>query len=311
MINLGIIAQARRGAAGEPVFGATVDFIAGTYEVGGTNYALGDIFDDLTSGDITEGRGLLVHYLNDLRPTAKGALKDALEQPHTGIIDWEDLDYYFEGAVSYLDDSSQFRSGLYQSGSYMYVASGEGVQRTSDNIVYVGTNRLAWNMGTSDTNITWNGEAPPLSDVDGADFMTLAPYDKVFPFGQDLDGTTTIDGYVRRLRIIAPVASSGLQAASVAGTPGLIGTLSTSSVGSSSVTLSFTNAGGASSHEYWVGPSFSRPDYSTRDWFALDTDKIITGLTPSTGYTVFVRGRNAAGPGGCGYSNRVQFTTTA
>lgn len=70
--------------------------------------------------------------------------------------------------------------------------------------------------------------------------------------------------------------------------PGAISDLDTGSEGTDFIDLTFTDAAGATSHQY-------RLDGGA--WTALASDKTITGLTTLTEYAIEVRGVNASGNG--------------
>lgn len=83
--------------------------------------------------------------------------------------------------------------------------------------------------------------------------------------------------------------------------PGVTGALSASAASSSTVQLTFTDASGATSHQYTINAGAS--------WSTLAGDKIVTGLTQSTAYTFQVRGVNGDGYGAA--SNTANATTPA
>jgi hypothetical protein len=82
--------------------------------------------------------------------------------------------------------------------------------------------------------------------------------------------------------------------------PGLVSDLAIASLTSSSVTLTFTGAERATSHEYRLDGGV---------WSALSADKAITGLLPLTNYTVQVRGVDGALQGAA--SAAIPFATPA
>lgn len=79
---------------------------------------------------------------------------------------------------------------------------------------------------------------------------------------------------------------------------GATGALSAVALSDTTVQLAFTEANGATSHEYRV--SGGAP-------VALAGDKVVTGLTTATAYDFEVRGVNAVGPGP--WSNVASATT--
>lgn len=81
---------------------------------------------------------------------------------------------------------------------------------------------------------------------------------------------------------------------------GAISDLAQVSITTTTVTVSFTNASNATSHQYRLNGG---------TWTSLGTDKIITGLTAGTGYTVEVRGISNYANGAD--SNDLSITTTS
>lgn len=82
--------------------------------------------------------------------------------------------------------------------------------------------------------------------------------------------------------------------------PGDIADLTATAIDDDSVQLAFTNATGASSHEYRIDGGSAA---------ALPGNKIVSGLDPSTEYDFEVRGVNGAGDGD--WSNVATETTEA
>jgi hypothetical protein len=311
----GIVASmaSRRRGSGGGGSGTVLDFVAGTYTVNGTSYAIGDLFTSGSDGSFdagarVSGRGLPVHYSNTNRPVATGALAAALLQAHTAVIEWEDIEYFFSSAMLYTDGSFTYGALLGSGGNLRWEPPGATVVTTPRGELWAGVNKIAYTVGTPDTNVSMNGSAPAASSSE-SDFAAAASYTQIYPFGAGLYGST-ICGFVRKLTLIAPQAKAALVDLSTPSTPGEAGAISIGTVTSTSVELIFDDATGATSHEFWAGSSFQYPDYATRNnWQPLASGKVVTGLSPSTAYRFMVRGVNSHGPGPAAYD--VTQTTTA
>jgi len=296
-----------------------LDFVAGTYTVGGTSYALTDLLAASSVGGfdaaaIVAGRGLLTTYEDTAIPKAAGALHALLMAPHVAVIEWEDLEWYQGALWQYHDLSgpvlkahvnrSTSTSLLWESGgsSREVFANGGG-----DRLRPYGTNRVALRFATSAMAIAQNGgtEGTPQN---GSTFFADNTIDEIVPFGGGL-GKYQLSGYVRRVWIHAADFGS-LAALALPAAPAQISDLTSPAATATTATLAFSAVSGATAYEYLaLAGSFMYPVIGDRTaWQALPADKIITSLTPSTSYSVWVRGKNADGPGAAA---DVQITTTA
>lgn len=168
---------------------------------------------------------------------------------------------------------------------------------------------LSFNSGTLPQGQNGSAYSFTLTATGGTAPYTFAV--SALPAGLSLNASTgVISGTPSAVGSTAYTATvtdaNGLTAtmsgtAEVATTPvGTINDLTYSIVTSNSVQLVFTAASNATSYQYRLNAGA---------WTALAADKIVTGLSPLTTYTIDVRGVNAFGNGAD--SNDVSVTTSA
>jgi hypothetical protein len=305
--------------------GTVLDFVRGVYVVDGTAYAIGDLFEDGpdagTAGigtyqpeRVVTGRGWAVQSIYENEMVAKGPLKDLLYAPHSGFIEWEDGDEFWNYAMGYAGTNlSGVLSYLDNTGSNNQSTVWTIGQATSPKSFYrwLGVNRLAWSLGVADTMVSVNGSAVGTTidteSVFSLDHMTNAQK-HVWPFGVDYHGGT-MNGYIRKLVVQEPIAAAGLAALATIDVPSAIADIGATNIASTSFDLTFTPPAGATGYQTWIRTS-SYPRPADDVWVDIGTNLTITGLTPSTAYRVYVRPYNDNGPGEVHWP-RLNVTTTA
>jgi hypothetical protein len=300
--------------------------MAATYFVDGVSRNVEDILAESVSIDFLfnayfdpdeiTARGFACHRLNadTNAPIAAGALLPKLRSPFTFVLEWEDIEWSPGLFMRFTDADDDYEGGEWVSGDRPSLdfrmpdfepLTVSGGSEYAEAFRFAGVNKIAATIGNDVTTISLNGIAAP-SPVDTTGFW--GPWidppggqpdrvvDRIYPFGR----LTQINGFVRRLTILPPQPANLLDELSALDTPGFITDLAVASVTATSVTLSFTAAEGATSHEYWIqadGDGFGWPDPENADWYPLDVSKVISDLTTETRYAIFVRGVNAFGPG--------------
>jgi hypothetical protein len=320
----GIVASAAL-AGGNPALGtATLDFVNRVYTVNGVNYGIMELFEDGPDAGVSgfgtfkpelviPGRGWAVQSIYENEMIAKGPLKDLLYAPHSGFIEWEDGDEFWNYAMGYATNSGGVLSYLDNTGSNNQVTVFGRGQATSSKTVYrwLGTNRISWSLGVTDTMVSVNASSAG-SVLNAPDAFELAhmtdPTAHVWPFGVAYFGGT-LNGYIRKMSIIASVPASQLASLATVNVPSAITDIGAASIGSTSLNLTFTPPAGATGYQTWIRTS-SYPRPADDVWVDIGTNMTITGLSPSTAYRVYVRPYNANGPGEVHWP-RLNVTTTA
>jgi hypothetical protein len=315
------MASRRGGGGGGGGSGSVLDFMAGTYTIDGTSYAVGDIFADVPNANtfgagsinfasIIPGRGWVFTVPAGGEAQAIGALRAKLMQPHTVVIEYEDM----EGYVSRFLDIRPFGSSndwaMVSAGDdwfYLYLYDNMSIGFDFDTYRNQGLNRIAWTLGSAQTCASSNGGTPPnvidtspsapiIGSVFAQDYFTdgdmfMCPFGHGASFGP-------CDVIIRKMTILAPVASSDMAGLTALATPGFITDLSVTGQTDTTVTLTFTPPSGSpAGYEYWIKTGTTGgPTVALYDWFPL-VGSTITGLSASTSYRVAVRAVNAQGPG--------------
>lgn len=283
--------------------GTVMDFVNGQYVVDSVEYAISALFGTGSEGTcdfgaVVPGRGWLCTYDDINRPSAIGPLLAKLQQQHSAIIEWEDLEYFYEGMFIFVDGVADI-IGVHQGFGAVFEIAGWGIESVPEtNFHYFGVNKLGITLGAIGANhrMALNGL---ISDPITAPAHPMNSYDEIYPFGVDINSNGAIDGFVRKLTILDVLSPAELQARTEFDVPDMVtGSLSAPAKTSTTVTLDFSGATGATSYEYWFGPEGSSPAVNDYDWFPLAENRIATGLTPNTAYDIYVRSVNSHGPGG-------------
>lgn len=323
----GIVASQAIGSAAVSTE-TVLDFVNGIYTVEGTNYAITQLFDspptagvggvgDVDFAAVVAGRGWLHNYVvNDNESIVIGPLDTILRSAHSIIIEWEDLgDYFTQWHV--VRTTGLFANVLGDGATanlYFFNYPFCGTPLTEAGYNYAGTNRIAWTTGTAASAISINGSSTttfgPIntSTVFAETYYTDAA-SRIHLFGFGGDGSPAV-GFVRKVTILPALANNlDLESLSVPGVPASITDLGATSVTDTAMTLTFTPpAGSVTGYQVWVRTS-GVPDESDTVWTDLDPSFVISGLTASTSYRVFIRAMNANGPGGANRTAFVQATT--
>jgi hypothetical protein len=324
----GIVASQASGAEALTETGTVLDFVNGTYVVDGTSYNITDLFGspptantgfvgDVDFDAVVPGRGWLHDFdSNQNESIVIGPLDAILREPYSIIIEWEDIDdYWTEWHV--IRTSSVFANVPLDGSTadlYFFNFPYCGTPAPGSEYNYSGTNRIAWTVGNAASAISVNGSSTttfgPINTTtvfaetyytDGASRIHL------FGYGDSVGAAV---GYVRKVTILPARANNlDLEDLSIPNVPAMITDLGATSVTDTAMTLTFTPpAGTVTGYEVWVRTSGS-PRPADNAWAPLDPSFVITGLTASTSYRVFIRGVNANGPGGANRTALVQATT--
>ena len=327
--------NAEIGLIGEPVYTPPaaleptilLDFVNGEYTYNGATVAIGDVLMDPPTGmdwagtfepgtHIIANRGYGYFYDNLAGAEATGDLLALFQEAYTVVIEWEDLEYHFStgGLISLSSGGSGNFTQFFSTFINLYmldIVTGGGTNEwdlgaAATEVVRpyqtYGVNRVAITVGGALSNISMNGsELVSGSSIDTTSLFTDFPISQVFPFGVDGAIGDPINAWVRRLEVYPVLADpEDLVTLSTIATPDRVTDLAVAASGTTTITLSFSAVSGATSYEYWI--SDSGHDWYPTPWdddtfTALPGDKIITGLTTATDYSIMVRAVNASGPG--------------
>lgn len=315
----GIVASqvAGAGAAGETY----LDFVNGVYVVDGETYPIGDLLASAVvntgtgtfqPGLIEPGRGMPCRFRETNEPIAIGPLRTKFFAPYAALVEWEDTEEYLGECLTYVGGGFGPGSSLQGGNTHELLASpfgrAEAPGYNQGRFNVFGTNRAVSVFGTDDSGLSVNGGTPistldmtgegtPNDPVFEQAYMTDADTE-VFIFGWE-GGFGLLQGWVRRIDIIAPIASGVAEFFSDADVPATITTITEGATTANQIEAVFTTPADSDSVQYWArAAGSSYPNGADDEWLTLDGDKIIKGLDPATSYDIVLRavrgGRPAA-----------------
>lgn len=311
---------------------ADLDFIAGTYTVNGTSYAITDLFEPSILGSgaqqgpsfvpatyLIANRGLKVSDADNLSLRAKTPLKEVMSASHTGFFEFEDVEMWHGSFLTGVQDAAHSRN----TPLYIWQTSGETILQidfnqevtgsVNESFRWSGLNRIAYNIGTAADNIALNGDMDMASFPNNEAFFTTFPIDQLQPFGSQY-ASANANSLIRRMVIMSPQADTKLSEYSTIYAPGPITDLTVAGVGSNSVTFAFSDVANATSYEYLILPTGagSSPSWSTlNNWQTLPANKTVSGFNPSSQYWAYIRTVGVRGLGSGDTNWGTTFTTTA